>query len=387
MEVMMKKILALILAGLLTLCVASCGNKADEENNDGSTAVEQNYVEEAAKKGKFEYARNLDGDYEIIKYESYSIDASDITLPSDIDGFDIVGIANEAFKAENSIKSVTIPATYEYIGEYAFYDCDSLTTVNLSSSISKIGKGAFESCDVLSNIKLPASLKNIDEYTFRDCKALVSLDLSSVVSIQKGAFLNCSALKTLTVSDKIEYATKEAFYGCDSLEYTKADGLLYLGNSKNETVLLVSPEDLNVIECTVSDTTKVIADAAFNNCDSLITIILSDSVKVINGTSFVGCTELSYNTSENDKNGLYLGTKDNPCKVLINVEITTVEDFKLNKDTKIIADTAFANCTKLKDIGFDGTEAEWNKIAKAENWNGDLTVNIACSDKTITILG
>lgn len=381
----MKKLLAILLAVLLMLCVISCDDQKDnEENNDETTAVDQNYIEETANKGKFEYALNSEGDYEIIKYEPYSVSISDVTLPSEINGRDIVGIAENAFKAENSIKSITVPSTYKYISSYAFYDCDSLTSITLPDTLEEIGKGAFESCDNLSTFKMPAGVKVISEFAFKDCKAITALDLSNATTIQRGAFLNCSALETITVSDKIEYATKEAFYGCDKLAYNKEADLLYLGNDTNKTVLLVSPTSINITECTVSATTKVIADAAFNNCAYLTNITLSDEVKVINGTSFVGCSELSYNKSEN---GLYLGSAANPYMVLIELDITTVEDFKLNKDTKIIADTAFAKCTLLEDISFEGTEAEWNAIIKAASWNGDLTVNVTCSDKVITVLG
>ena len=381
----MKKLLAILLAVLLMLCVISCDDQKDnEENNNETTAVDQNYIEETANKGKFEYALNSEGDYEIIKYEPYSVSISDVTLPSEINGRDIVGIAENAFKAENSIKSITVPSTYKYISSYAFYDCDSLTSITLPDTLEEIGKGAFESCDNLSTFKMPAGVKVISEFAFKDCKAITALDLSDATTIPRGAFLNCSALEAITVSDKIEYATKEAFYGCDKLAYNKEADLLYLGNDTNKTVLLVSPTSINVTECAVSATTKVIADAAFNNCAYLTNITLSDAVKVINGTSFVGCSELSYNKSEN---GLYLGSAANPYMVLIELDITTVEDFKLNKDTKIIADTAFAKCTLLEDISFEGTEAEWNAIIKAASWNGDLTVNVTCSDKVITVLG
>lgn len=382
----MKKILALLLAGLLTLSIVSCGDKKEDEEKDNkeTNAVDQNYIEETANKGKFEYALNEEGDYEIIKYEPYEVTTAEITLPSEVHGRDIVGIAANAFKAENSIKSVTVPSTYTYISEYAFYDCDSLVSITLPATLEKIGKGAFESCDLLASFNMPTSVKEVSEFAFKDCKSIKTLDLSNIEKIQKGAFLNCSALETITVSDKIEYATKEAFYGCDALKYTEENELRYLGNEANATILLVASKSLNVIECTVSATTKVIADAAFNNCQYLNKITLSDSVKVINGTSFVGCNELSYNKNEN---GLYLGTAANPYMVLIELDITSVEDFKLNKDTKIIAKTAFAKCVALEDISFEGTEADWNAIIKPADWNGDLTVNVTCSDKVINILG
>lgn len=381
----MKKILALLLAGLLSLSIVSCGNKdEDEENEQDTSVVEQNYIEEKANKGKFEYALNGEGDYEITKYEPYSVSPSDITLPGEVNGRDIVGIAKDAFKAENSIKSVTIPSSYKYISDYAFYDCDSLVTVKLPDSIEEIGVGVFESCNKLSNFTMSKSVSVISNYAFKDCSAITSIDLTSATTINKGAFLNCSELTSVTVSDKLEYATKEAFYGCDKLIYNEEGELLYLGNETNKTLLLVSPKSLNVTACEVSATTKVVADAAFNGSQYLGAITLSDSIKCINGTSFANCDELNYTESEN---GLYLGTAANPYMVLVDVDIHSIEDFKLNKDTKILAKTAFEDCPALEDVSFDGTEADWKAIIKADDWNGDLTVNIVCTDKTVTVIG
>lgn len=371
---MMKKLLALILVGLLALSVVSCGDKKeDKEENDESTVVEQNYIEETANKGKFEYALNSEGDYEIVKYDAYETTASDITLPSEVNGRDIVGIADNTFKRNSSIKTVTVPATYKYIGEYAFYDCDALTSISLPATLESIGKGAFEGCDVLADFKLPAGVTEISECAFKDCKLITSMDLTNVKKIQKNAFFNCSALTSLTVSDKIEYATKDAFYECDALVYHEEGELLYLGNEANKTVLLVSPATLNITECAVSATTKVVADAAFRNCKYLTKITLSNSVTVINGTSFEACPELNYNESEN---GLYLGTAENPYMVLVGLDIKSKEDFTLNKDTKIIADSAFVGCAALKDISYAGTEDDWKAIVKSENWSGDLVINV-----------
>lgn len=455
----MKKTLALLLAGLLSLCIVACGSSQEAENNesDDDIAIEQNYTDEKNNKGKFIYGRNEDGDYEIIKYEPYSAKAVDIILPQKINDIDVVGIANDAFKAQNAIKGVTIPSTYKYIGDYAFYDCDALTkiTFDKGTELERIGKGAFESCDVLTDFSIPAGVTEIPEFAFKGCKAIKSMDLSNVTKIHKGAFFNCSSLASLTVSDKIQYATKEAFYGCDALTYNKEGGLLYLGNDDNKTVLLVSPESLNITEGTVSSTTKVIADAAFNNCQYLTDIELSDSVTVINGTSFIGCTELNRSESENglylgneknpymalielditsvevfkvhkdtkiitntafnnchllttialsdsvevidaeafencskltyttSENGLYLGTDENPYLALIKLNLNSVEEFTLHKDTKVIATNAFGKCEDLGSITFDGTEADWNKVVKLDGWNCGLNLSIVCKDNTL----
>ena len=50
----MKKIFALILAGLLAVSMVSCGNKDEnEENNDESAEIAEDYIEETNNHGKF----------------------------------------------------------------------------------------------------------------------------------------------------------------------------------------------------------------------------------------------------------------------------------------------------------------------------------------------
>ena len=465
----MKKTLAILLTGLLSLCIVSCassqepeGDESNNNNKDNNLAVEQNYIEEKNGKGKFEFDRNENGDYEITNFVPYAVKASDITLPTKVNEVTIAGIADNAFKAQNAISGVTIPATYEYVGDYAFYDCDALTKITFEKDTSlvkdigrdtkleSIGKGAFESCDLLEGISIPAGVTEILEFTFKDCKAIRTMDLSSIEKIQKGAFFNCTSITTITVSDNLKYATKEAFYGCDALKYNEEAELLYLGNDANKNLLLVSPKSINLTECKVSDTTKVIADAAFANCKYFTTIELSDSIEVINGTSFTNCPEFKYTKSEN---GLYIGNEANPYMVLVELDVHTVEGFKLNKDTKIIADsafvgcqylttieisdavkilngsafegcanltynkyengyyigseanpymvlikldissvkdfelhkdakiiteTAFAKCNSLNNINFKADKATWEAIIKADNWNNDRELEITC---------
>ena len=372
----MKKILSLLIAGLLLASMVACNNNENaDEQNDGAETVAKDYIEDIT--GTYEYDLNEEGDYEIISYKPSSVAVVDLVLPFEANGRDIVGIAPGVFKASTTIKSVTIPTTYEYIGDAAFADCDLLTTVVIPQNITKIGKNIFDGCDNLTAVSLSAKITEIPEYAFNGCKALTAIDLSNVTTIQKGAFTGCAALKTATVSDKIEYADRTAFAGCTSLAYNTNSGLCYLGNTANPNVLLVKPESLNVSSCTVSATTKVIADNAFINCESLKSVTLSDAVKVINGTSFDTCTALKYNVYEN---GCYLGTAANPYMVLIKLEMPNVEDFTLNANTKIITATAFDDAKNLEDIGFAAPKATWDAIIKAENWTHGLTVNVSCSD-------
>lgn len=376
-------ILAISLVAVLVLCTAACSKKESEKETDKAVLapnVNENVYESAT--GTFEYALNDEGKCEITKYNPASVAIVDIKLPEVIDGRDIVGIANDAFKAENSIKSVTIPATYTYVGDYAFYDCDSLETVTFEGeSITNIGTGTFEGCDKLASIVLPKSVTTIEPFAFRECVSLTAVDLSgSLKSISEGAFYGCSALKTLTLADSIEAIVKNAFYGCDALAYTEYDNGLYLGNSANPHLVFVSVSDLNVEECKVNNSTKVIAAQAFSGCHYLTSLTLGNNVSVVSARCFEGCSELEYTESEN---GFYLGSEANPYLVLMGLVVPSVEDFTLNADTKIFCDTALDNCASLADIHYAGTVADWEAIAKVDTWHNGRTIRIVFADESL----
>ena len=376
-------ILAIALAAVLLLSTVACSPKDAEDSTDRDVLTpnaNENVYESAT--GSFEYALNEEGKCEITKYNPASVAVVDVTLPSTIDGRDIVGIAADAFKAENSIKSVTIPATYTYVGDYAFYDCDALETVTFEGeAITDIGTGTFEGCDKLASIVLPKSVETVEPFAFKDCVAITSIDLSGALkTVSEGAFYGCSALKTVVLADSVEYVVKNAFYGCAALEYTTYDNGLYLGNSANPHLVLASVSDLNAEECKVNDNTKVVAAQAFSGCQYLSSLTLGNNVSVISARCFEGCDELEYTVSEN---GLYLGSSANPYLVLMGLEVPSVEDFTLNADTKILCDTALDNCASLADIHFAGTAEAWEAIVKTDTWHNGRTVRIVFADETI----
>ena len=376
-------ILAIALVAALALCSVACSNKEDEKETDDAVltpnANENVYETET---GSFEYALNDEGKCEITKYNPASVAIVDVKLPATIDGRDIVGVAADAFKAENSIKSVTIPATYTYVGDYAFYDCDALETVTFEGeAITDIGTGTFEGCDKLVSVVLPKSVETVEPFAFKDCVALTSIDLSGALkTISEGAFYGCSALKSVTIADSVEYVVKSAFYGCAALEYTTYDNGLYLGNSANPHLVLASVSDLNTEACKVNDNTKVIAAQAFSGCQYLSSLTLGNNVSVISARCFEGCDELEYNESEN---GFYLGSEANPYMVLMGLVVPSVEDFTLNAGTKILCDTALDNCASLADIHFAGTAEAWEAIVKTDTWHNGRTVRVVFADETI----
>jgi hypothetical protein len=131
----MKKILAFIMVALLIFCMASCGKK-DVDNADATkdTTPTINNPTIEIESGTLEVGKNADGEYEIVGYTHKNEALVDLKLPDKLDEVDIVGIASRAFTADSTIKTVTIPATYEYVGKQAFFQCSALTSVTFENA-------------------------------------------------------------------------------------------------------------------------------------------------------------------------------------------------------------------------------------------------------------
>jgi hypothetical protein len=83
-------------------------------------------------------------------------------------------IAEKAFSRCGGLKSFTVPASVETIGDRCFEHCSRMTKVRFAevSMLKKIGTRAFFNCR-LSSIRIPASVEEIDGSAFAGCPLLV----------------------------------------------------------------------------------------------------------------------------------------------------------------------------------------------------------------------
>ena len=120
-----------------------------------STVTGMTVHAETSEDGVYEYSVLEDGTIEITDYYGSE---NDLVIPSEIDGYTVTKIGQEAFSEvfyESAITSVSIPDTVTEIGAYAFEYCRYLTKIVIPNSVVVIGNGAFEGCYELSNIELP----------------------------------------------------------------------------------------------------------------------------------------------------------------------------------------------------------------------------------------
>ncbi len=222
----MKKILALSLAALLALSAVGCGKKDTTQLGDDDKLEVEADVRVFE---NFEYAVNDSGNYEIV---GYTKEATSIEVISSIEGRPVTGIATDAFKSVSTLKSITLPSTITYIGDFAFYGCTGLETVAFTDEITEIGNGAFWGCSALTNITLPTSLKSIGSNAFLECTKLNNMTFPATLEeIGFGAFWKCESITEVTIPARVTSVDAGAFWGCENL-----------------TKLTVNTEDVKVLD-------------------------------------------------------------------------------------------------------------------------------------------
>ena len=180
------------------------------------------------------------------------------------------------------------------------WDGEIFDDVVIEEGITSIGRGVFKSSNVKS-VVFPHSLKVIEDFAFIWCSSLKSIVMKEgLETIGDFAFEKCG-LVSVVIPDSVTFIGDDVFNGCSDL-----------------------------IDVTISKNTERIGYSTFQNCSKLVKASIPSSVSQIESNAFSGCESLS--------------SVDIPNSI------------------KRIGDNAFVNCTSMKDIYFDGTEIEWNRI-------------------------
>lgn len=106
--------------------------------------------------------------------------------------------------------------------------CD-LTGVTGWGTPATLPDRAFMDCTALREVTLPDGVQVIGEYAFIRCSALTTVSLSQVVQIDKCAFQNCTSLAELAL-DNVTAIGLDTFFGCTSLQTLKIPKCTRFGN-------------------------------------------------------------------------------------------------------------------------------------------------------------
>ena len=262
------------------------------------------------------------------------------------------------------LTTATIPETVTYdgttysvtsIGSWAFKGCSSLTSITLPNSVTSIGDDAFNGC---------TSLPVEDNLRYADTYLVEAVDKSlSTYTIKAGtnwigdyAFDGCSSLTSITIPNSVTSIGWGAFNGCTSLPVE--DNLRYADT------YLVEAVDKSLSTYTIKAGTKWIGYFAFDDCSSLTSITIPNSVTSIGRSAFGDCSSLTSITLPNSVTSIGEYAFYN-CSSLTSITIpnsvTTIEEraffycsalnsITLPNSVTSIGKWAFFGCSSLTSI-------------------------------------
>ena len=166
--------------------------------------------------------------------------------------------------------AVVLPSTVNYIGAYAFYDCNSMSAINIPEGVEKLLSHTFYGCASLEQVQIPDSVTEIQDYVFYGCVKATSIKISEQCkSIGECAFYNCKGLLSLTIPESVETIGDYAFRSCGAIK-----------------------------QLVFGDNVKQIGTCAFYDCNGLETIMFGTGVEELNDRLFYGCVNLQDITLE-----------------------------------------------------------------------------------------
>jgi hypothetical protein len=243
----------------------------------------------------------------------------ELIIPAVIGGYPVVGIGEGAFAECTSLTSVMIPSSVTFIGDWAFGYCPSLTNIEVAIAneyYSSVGDVLFDQMKELI-IKYPMG------------KSGSYIIPSSVTSIGKGAFAECTSLTSVMIPSSVTFIGDWAFGYCPSLTnievaianeyYSSVDGVLL---DRMKELIIQYPMGKSGSYIIPSSVTSI-GDWTFEDCWGLTSVTISSNVTSIGTGAFSYCTSLT--------------------NVAISANMTSIGDW------------AFADCTSLTDVTIPST--------------------------------
>ena len=191
-----------------------------------------------------------------------------VVIAKEINGLPVTEIADNSFKDDKKLKSVTIASSIQRIGQFAFLGCSELSSINFEEGADlTICRWAFNGCTSLTSIVLPGTLKRFDNNGhFKDCKKLASVTFkenNKLTDLGGYCFENCTNLKTINLSPLKTVTIMRGVF--------KGSGI---------TSIIFPPK------------VESIQDEVFMNCASLANIVIPASVTTIGQRGFINNTAL-----------------------------------------------------------------------------------------------
>ena len=198
----------------------------------------------------------------------------------------VTSAGDATFKDCSAIETVHLPNSLTKIRQYAFYGCSCLTSIAIPDSVTSIGHRAFYNCKGLTSITIPDGVTSIREYTFSDCSSLTNIAISdNVTCIETSAFRKCTSLTSITIPASVTSIGTNAFGYCSSLAsvvFEENSALQTLGSEHtdpNRSYYGAFQDCASLKSIEIPDSVTSIGDSTFENCKALESVHLPKLLK------------------------------------------------------------------------------------------------------------
>lgn len=135
---------------------------------------------------------------------------SNVVFPTKATSFTI---GDYAFH-HTAITSLLIPGAVTNIGDRAFATCDKITDIEMEplKSTCHFGNYVFANCSALKHVTLSEKVENIGDYQFNQCGLMESIRIPSTCKvIGEMSFYECFSIHQMTIPEGVELIKVNAF--------------------------------------------------------------------------------------------------------------------------------------------------------------------------------
>ncbi len=248
------------------------------------------------------------------------------------------------YKHRTHIKKVTVANGVTSVGDYAFdWVYKNLSEVVLADSVKTVNYGAFSYLTSLTTVDLGEGIETVGYYAFQHTSIEKLYVPASAKTIGSCAFRGCSSLADLTFAEGIEIIGDFAFNDCTSLKtVTIPDSVIELLHGA-----FAFCEALE--EATIGNGLKELSSEVFRGCYLLEKVNIGSRVVQIEDDAFLDCYALTEITIP--ENVLTIDM----CAFRGNYYL---EKVTISPYTVFIHDAAFEDCENLTVYGYEPSAAK-----------------------------
>ena len=189
-------------------------------------------------------------------------------------------------RVPDDVVHVMVHPSVTAIPQAAFAGQDKLKDVELHEGLIDIGTRAFRGCLRLKRIAIPSTVTVIRQWVFGYCTDLEDVEFhdDGLVEIGEYAFGYCKSMKHITLPSSLKVIDEYAFYRMPLMSLNLPDGIERIGNH--------ALYGCNFTHFTTPSLITTVPDGVFCECESMISVELSESVTEIEQYAFYFCYSL-----------------------------------------------------------------------------------------------